>query len=92
MPYAVNTHDAMPVAFFKNVANEIVYYPQHRLMDIGYGTVATVALNATPYPEFVSSAVGSLGLSGERSREVASGVNYAMIRVMEHSLKRSMRY
>ena len=92
MPYAVNTHDSLPVAFIKNVGNSIIYYPQERVMDMAYGTLATATLDMTPYPEFVSSGVDSLGLSGERSRQVASGVNFAMIKVMEHSLKRSMRY
>ena len=76
--------------FASNLKNEAMQ-PKHLLYDVAVGAVGTFVIDAVGIDDAIGNAVGMLNLGGERSGQVASGVTYATIGLLQRSTMAALR-
>jgi len=75
--------------FFGNVRQEVMH-PYTIAYDVGFGVLGTVLIDATGFDNVIGNASNSLDLSGQRTGQLAAGLTFASLNLLERATKHTL--
>ena len=89
MPWTVSSSDNGVIRYFKNFGNRMFYYPQYVVYDTLAGTAMTMALDMTPFNDYVEDIADAMPLDDTRARQLQAGMTYAVVNNGVKAFKRT---
>ena len=79
MPWSTSSSENGVVRYFKHFGNRMFYYPGAIAYDALAGTAMTMALDMTPFNDYVEDIADAMPLDSTRSRQLQAGMTYAVV-------------
>jgi len=80
---------AVAYKFTMNTMDEVMH-PWRILYDTAFGTLGTVAIDAVGADDIIGNLAGTFDLNATRSNQLAAGLTFATLSVLERATMRSL--